>query len=241
MSYRFRGFASFVPIDMDGGAFAVVTSATATGGTNANRARLKIPHPDADRIAPVGRVLVGTCAFRPCDARGAVLTESSPPYDPRVAVALDVVTVSSLPLGARAFIPAGDGAWVDAILTRTPGAILPREVFDGGNIYGNALPPSRPVSFVSRSSFGNSIASAMFAGLVSGLPGFERFPAVIFDRTSGGRPVFVGGTHEFTADAFTTLSDLSGPDESRIVLIAENDGTPASGDTFACVCPAFLV
>lgn len=241
MPHVFRTFAGFAALTLDGTALAVMTSATATGAASINRARLKIPHPDADRIAPAGRVQVGACAFRPCDVSGAALTTGAPPFAPRPPVDLDAVTVASLPLGARAFVPSGDGAWVDAILTRTPDAILPREVFDGGDLYGNALPPARPVSSIPAASFAGAVAGAMFAGLTSSLPGFDRFPAVTFDRTSGGRPVFVGGPHEFSADPFTTLGALAGPDPARIFLIAENDGTPTSGDVFACVCPAFLV
>lgn len=240
MPHVFRTFAGFAALPLDGTALAVMTSATATGAASINRARLKIPHPDADRIAPAGAVAVGARPFRPCDAGGAVLTQPGA-TTPRAPVSLDVVTVASLPLGARAFVPSGDGAWVDAILTRTPDAILPREVFDGGNLYGNALPPARPVTSLPVASFAGAVAGAMFAGQTSSLPGFDRFPAVTFDRTSAGRPVFVGGAHEFSADPFTTLGALAGPDPARIILIAENDGTPTSGDVFACVCPAFLV
>lgn len=74
-----------------------------------------------------------------------------------------------------------------------------------------------------------------------GNPSAPRLPSDPPPRREGASSAPSPADEPEARAAFGTLATLAGPDDGVILLLAEDDGTPTSGDRFTCVSSAFLL
>lgn len=195
-----------------------------------------------------------TIPVRVCSYDGTPLRTpprpDAPTGDELPVTSFDAVNVAALPLGAHVFAPETPGApvWSHAVLTRTPTAMLPGEVYGGGLGATGRLSTARLCASLPLDAVTRDMLRAILAGLRSPPDsGLFGFPAVTLDGFDGdGRPTFSGGGVSFTLAGVTTLANLSGPDDSRVLFVIARDPPEggsylSAGETFACVHSSFRV